>query len=111
VTVAICIKCGERKHGALTVCPRCRFDPTDTVDRAKSMIVTDHFLSVEDLHGIGERIRSGQSVTYPQDAIDEYAKLFKEQDAKKFPMKAKYFISALCIAAVIGFICFTLFGT
>lgn len=42
------------------------------------MIVTDHFLTRDDLDGIAERIHTGQPVTYPQDAVDDYIKMFDE---------------------------------
>ena len=78
MTVAICITCGSIKHGALTPCRHCGFTPDDNESKAKSMIVTDHFLSKDDLDGIGERIRNGLPVTYPQDALDDYIKMFEE---------------------------------
>lgn len=42
------------------------------------MIVTDHFLSPDDLADIGERIRTDQPVQYPEDAVADYIKLFEE---------------------------------
>ena len=111
MTVAICIKCGERKHGALTPCRKCRFDPADTLDRAKSMIVTDHFLPLEDLDGIAERIRTDQPVTFPQDAIDNYVTLFEEQDAKKPRRPARYVIGGLILAVMLVLIYIICFRT
>jgi hypothetical protein len=66
------------KHGALTLCPNCRFDPELNEDKAKAMVLTDHFLSKEDLAGISERLRNGQPVTYPEDVVQEYIKTFEE---------------------------------
>ncbi len=48
------------------------------------MIATDHFLSHEDLEGIGERIRTGQPVHYPDDAVAKFVRQF-EEGADKFP--------------------------
>ena len=78
MTVAVCIECGSNKRGALTPCTKCRFIPSDNEDKARSMIVTDHFLARADLDGISKRIRNGQPVTYPQEAVDSYIKLFEE---------------------------------
>lgn len=78
MTVAVCIECGAIKHGALNPCPECNFAPDDNEAKARSMIVTDHFLSRPDLDGISERIRNGQPVTYPQEAVDDYVKMFEE---------------------------------
>ena len=48
------------------------------------MIASDHFLSQEDLAGIGERIRTGQPVHYPDDAVAKFVRHF-EEGADKFP--------------------------
>ena len=48
------------------------------------MILTDHFLSVEDLEGLGERIREGLPVNYPEEAVEGYIKLF-EEEADRLP--------------------------
>ena len=74
------------------------------------MIVTDYFLSLEELNSVGADIRAGRTIEYPHEAIDEYIKLFEEQDAKNLPEAAKYIVGAILIAAVIGFICFIWFG-
>ena len=84
MTLAICIKCGGTKQGALTSCRDCGFDPEDSEDKARSMIATDHFLSHEDLADIGERIRTGQPVHYPEDAVAKLLLEF-EEGADKFP--------------------------
>jgi len=100
VTVAICIKCGTRKHGALTPCPECQFDPEENEDKAKSMILTDHFLSLDDLDGIGQRIRTGQAVKYPEEALADYVRMF-EQGSDRAP-KAVFFG---CIVAGLALLC------
>jgi len=76
VTIAVCIKCGAIKHGALTPCSECRFTPEENEDKAKSMIATDHHLSEEDLEQIGQRIRAGQPVAYPKEAVADYIRLY-----------------------------------
>ena len=78
MTVAVCIKCGAIKHGALTPCPDCRFTPEENEDKAKAMIVTDHFLSQADLEQIGERIKTGQPVKYPGEAVQEFIRQLEE---------------------------------
>jgi hypothetical protein len=72
VTVAVCIKCGAMKRGALTPCVECHFYPHEHEDMGKSMVLTD------DLKAISERIKSGQSVTYPEDTVREYAEMFAQ---------------------------------
>ena len=43
--------------------------PRDHETTAKAMVLTDHFLSREDLEAIAERIRTGKEVTYPEQVV------------------------------------------
>jgi hypothetical protein len=63
------------KHGALTPCQQCNFDPSENADKARAMILTDHYLPKEELAKIAERIRAGQSVVYPEEAVRNYMEL------------------------------------
>ena len=97
MTVAVCIRCGAMKVGALTPCQECQFDPEENEDKAKAMVLTDHFLPQPELETISERIRAGEPVTYPKDMINEYIKTFEDNpDIGKFPLSIKIG----CIAAV-----------
>jgi len=105
MTVAVCIECGSIKHGALNPCTKCNFTPSDSEAKARSMIVTDHFLSRSDLDGIAERIRTGQLVTYPQEAVDDYIKMFEEnpnlqREAGRF-IYGCFAVVALVVVAVV----------
>lgn len=79
MTVAVCIQCGAIKHGALTACRDCGFEPTENEDKANSMIASDHFLSRFRLDAIASDIRDGQPITYPQDSVDNFIKLLEER--------------------------------
>ena len=107
MTVAICIRCGSKKLGALTPCPKCSFDPTENTDKAKAMILTDHLQSVEELELIAERIRTGQSVVYPEEVVAEYARAF-EAGADRLPAGLKYgcLVVVILVALVIGYLVF-----
>jgi hypothetical protein len=107
VTVAICIKCGATKHGALTPCRGCGFIPEQNEDKAKAMIVTYHFLSHADLEQMGDRIRRGLPVQYPEDAIQKYVKLLEENPgigmlSTRFKVGCTAVV--LLLAVAIGFI-------
>jgi len=73
VTVAVCIRCGAIKRGALTPCPECGFEPREKEEKAQSMALIDRFLSKEDLSAISERIKSGQPVSYPGELMQGFA--------------------------------------
>jgi hypothetical protein len=107
VTIAVCIECGSIKHGALNPCTKCDYTPTDNESKARSMIVTDHFLSRSDLDGIAERIRNGQPITYPQEAVDDFIKMFEENpniegEAGRFIYGCFAVIGLVVIAIVIA---------
>ena len=90
MTLAVCIRCGAMKVGAPTPCPECQFEPQENDDKAKAMLLTDHFLSETELEKNSERIRTGEPVNYPQDLLDEYIETFEENpDLLKFPMSIK----------------------
>ena len=64
MTVAVCLKCGAFKKGALTWCPSCKHDPKDVEDQAKHFMVTSHFRSEAELHAVAERVKAGQELTF-----------------------------------------------
>lgn len=49
MTIAVCIYCGEKKFGALNPCDSCGKIPSGMEDIARSMMLTDHYMSVESL--------------------------------------------------------------
>jgi hypothetical protein len=59
MTVAVCFKCGEFKHGSLTPCPSCGNFPVERVDIINSVAMTDHYLSNSGLEAAGKNIKSG----------------------------------------------------
>src|ERR671931_2390697 len=73
LTLAVCVRCGRMKHGAFTPCPKCSFDPADAADKAKAVMLTDHYFSKDQLEGIGRRIQSGLPVSFNQAQVDEIA--------------------------------------
>ena len=94
------------KAGALTPCRECQFDPEENEDKAKSMLLTDHFLSETELEKICERIKVCEPVNYSRDLLDEYIKTFEENpDIDKFPVSIKIG----CISAAVACI-FQLYG-
>lgn len=66
------------KIGALSPCDHCGFDPRDNEDKAKSVILSDHHFPDGELARISERIKAGQPVAYPQEAVQRYTESFQE---------------------------------
>lgn len=61
MTLAVCIYCGEQKFGALNACDSCGKMPAGSEDIARSMILTDHYMSAENL----EKAQRAVTERYP----------------------------------------------
>lgn len=57
MTVAICISCGATKFGAWVGCHNCGFQPDNPIDKAKSLLLTDHYLEPSGLNSVSALIR------------------------------------------------------
>ena len=77
VTIAVCLKCGAQKHGALTTCPACGYRPEDYEDQAKSIYLTDHYLSLEDLERVGRDIADGHTIRFDPEQVAQFAALIE----------------------------------
>lgn len=78
VTVAVCLRCGAFKRGAFTPCPGCRFAPDDDESLTKHLLVTDHYLTQEELQRIAQRIKAGEVVEFEPELLQQ-ARVRKEQ--------------------------------
>jgi hypothetical protein len=102
VTLAICIKCGNKKLGALTPCHRCEFVPEDSEDQAKSTLLSDHNLSSEELSDASDRIGRGEPFVYDDAAVSDFAKqIHMTEPRHMLGVRTSSWI-ALGIAVVIG---------
>ena len=72
MTIAICLKCGAFKHGAWTPCRKCGHLPSDEEDKAKHIIVTDHYFSKDDLEAASARIQEGKELQFSQEQVDQF---------------------------------------
>ena len=82
MTQAICICCGHRKFGAFSICDNCATEPTDDEQFAKSMLLTDHFYSLEELDEIGEHISVGGTCEYAPNLVEGFVKTIREIDVE-----------------------------
>lgn len=78
LTLAVCLKCGAEKFGALVRCRSCGFEPTEEEDQAKSLLVSDHYLSGEDLANVPGRIKSGQGVKFDPASVQSLVEVGRE---------------------------------
>jgi hypothetical protein len=114
LTIAVCLHCGELKHGAFKRCPKCGYTPNDDESLTKHLLVTDHFHRRETLEAIAARVKSGQPIEFDPEALRE-AWVSKEQlDAETKQLDAEIkrlgrgstigcgIVIALAVAAVVA---------
>ena len=92
MTVAVCVRCGVTKFGALTPCKECRQTPETEQEVIYSMALSDHFLEFAKLNEIARSIKNGQDIhltTEQEDllrpAAREYLKTFAPMLANAKP--------------------------
>ena len=78
MTVAVCMKCGARKVGALTACRECGFEPSTYEDQAKSIALSDHYIAITELSAKGAKIKAGERPVFDETFIDEMARTICE---------------------------------
>lgn len=90
MTLAICLERGRKKRGALTLCVECGFTPSTEAEQAKSILLSDHNMTADQLAANGAMIRAGEVFRFNDDSVDEMAALIREnQDLLKMPMSWK----------------------
>jgi hypothetical protein len=100
------------KHGALTPCGNCGFDPSEPEDKAKAMILTDHWLSEGHLEQIAALLRSGREPKYPEDALVKYEQMFTENPdlGPPFPKGLRKGCIVVMVVALIGSVLWLIAG-
>jgi hypothetical protein len=69
MTVAVCLRCGEFKHGAWTPCGKCGYTPDDDESLTKHLLVTDHYLSREQLEEASAKVKAGEPIEFPPEVL------------------------------------------
>jgi ribosomal protein L40E len=103
VTIAICIQCGTRKFGAFSPCAKCGFTPTASAEQAKSVLLSDHHHTRDELDQLGRTIQSGHPIVYDATALALNERVFEcmDEDPDAFQCKicgedVDWFSETLC---------------
>ena len=107
MTLAICIKCGNKKLGALTPCGQCGFIPADADAQAKSILLSDHNLSSDKLSEASDCVRRGEPVVYDDAALRDFAKRIRVTEPTRILGVRRSSWIALAVAVAFG----VLFGS
>jgi len=102
VTRAVCVNCGQGKVGAFTRCVSCHYDPEKEGKevQARSLLLSDRYLTLGQLKEAGERIRSGEGYPFDEAEVGEVA--------GKLPDRATNARVGLLIGAVVALIAIVL---
>ena len=103
MTVAVCLKCGAMKHGAWTACPKCQHVPADPDDKARHVLVSDHYASPAELERCALQIQSGQPPVFDSKTVETLAA--EVQDFEKEPKRTGrlvFGLIALGAVAILG---------
>jgi hypothetical protein len=82
MTVAVCLKCGAMKLGALTSCPKCRYVPEDLEDKAKHVMVSDHHFSKAELESFSATMQSGQPLQFNAEQVEHFIAAYEIAEAE-----------------------------
>ena len=107
MTLAICIKCGAEKIGALTPCIRCSFDPQNPEDQAKSIMLSDHNMAAADLRNVSIQMQEGKQITFDEAELKEMSDERGSMDIKKIEAETGRFFSncfLIVVVVVVGII-------
>jgi hypothetical protein len=85
MTQAICVNCGSIKFGAFTECGACGIVPQTEIDRAYSLALTDHFLSIDELHRISDAMRAGKRPVLPKEQENQFLDMLRSGSGSRDP--------------------------
>ena len=84
MTVAVCVKCGAIKHGAFNACNSCGERPLSEDDLTYSLVMTDHYFSVEDLEGMSAAMLSGKPrPSLPPEQEAQFKEMLRKMEGGK----------------------------
>ena len=102
MTRAVCVRCGQGKVGAFARCLSCHYDPEKEGKevQARSLLLSDRYLTVGQLKEAAERIRSGAGYSFDEAEVGAVA--------GRLPDRATNARLGLLIGGVVGLIALVL---
>ena len=109
MTLAICIRCGSEKIGALTPCSHCGFAPeNDRHAQAKSLLYCDRHMTPEQLRAVGEALRGGAAPSFDEVALASLvSELERHSGAPSPPIGCRIFVWSL-LAVMVALLVFVI---
>jgi ribosomal protein L40E len=82
MALAICINCGAQKTGAFMECNGCGFEPSRAKDKARSIFLSEHHFSKDDLEIASKIINAGERMALDEYEIDQYFATIEELQSR-----------------------------
>src|SRR5262252_6116591 len=104
MTAAICIRCGNFKIGALTVCTQCRLDPmTEESLVAKSLVMSDHHRTIEQLRDASAILVAGGGIPFDEAELARIKAALRElpKDALRMPLGCQVLVWLPLVAMIV----------
>ena len=105
MTVAICLQCGEIKHGAWSLCLNCGFEPDSDESLTKHLIMSDHYFTLEQLSEASAKIKNGEELRFNEDTLKEMW-VTKDQIASMDKKMGRFFCICLALILTVSIIIF-----
>src|SRR5262245_35051327 len=102
MTIAVCIRCGKMKHGAITACLACRFTPKEPEELAKSIMLSDHVCDSAALDKASETLKRGGIVEFDPQALAQWtAGIAANPDWLRIPLGCAILLYAPVVIMVV----------
>ena len=69
MTIALCLNCGKQKVGAFSDCPHCGVASKTEEEMTKSLMMSDHHVTIGELDRAGEKIKNGEDLEFDEQAL------------------------------------------
>ncbi|HEV2970723.1 MAG TPA: hypothetical protein VGY55_12200 [Pirellulales bacterium] len=100
MTVTVCLNCGSFKHGAFIRCRECGYEPEDDESLTKHLLVTDHFLSGEQLKAVAAKVKAKEPIEFAQESLKAAWVSKTRLDAEKKNLGRACSIGCIIVIAV-----------
>lgn len=102
MTIAICLKCGASKVGALTPCASCGFEPTTPDEGARSIFLSDQAHHPNVLPQLAALIAAGKPVPWDEAAVAGWREELEKGMAMPLGCHVLVWLPIIMMFALIG---------
>ena len=91
MATAVCIKCGEIKPGAWIKCDSCGFKPKTIEDKTKNLLLTTHYMKLEQLEVYSQHLKENKEVGFEQALLDRVMPVIMQKEEERKQQKIWFY--------------------